>query len=129
MSYGRGFIQQHDTVGIPATMHFYGDLAIMLQESLLHTDIDTYCGGGVWEDVSMWILILGGYAALNRPERAWFVELLAKMGKERQFCGFKDIKAVMARVLYQEALEKPFEILLEEVEGLMPRWNQCTFVD
>jgi hypothetical protein len=45
-------------------------------------------------------LVLGGYAALHRPERAWFVELLAKKGEERRFCGY-DLKAVLVSVSWR----------------------------
>jgi hypothetical protein len=92
--------------GFQPPMHFYSDLAIMLKQSLLCTNLETYWGGGVWEDILCWILFLGGYAALNRPERAWFVDLLAKMGFERRFGEFGDVKALLVRVLYQEGLEK-----------------------
>lgn len=110
-------------------MHFYGDLAIMLQRSLLHTDLGTYWGGGVWEDILLWILVLGGYAALNRPERAWFVELLAKIGNKRRLCGFEDVKAVLLRILYQDGLEKLFETLWKGVEESMSPGNRCTSVE
>jgi hypothetical protein len=107
--------------GFQPPMHFYGDLAIMLQQALLRTDLEMYWGGGVWEDILLWILVLGGYAALNRPERVWFVELLAKIGMERRFWGFEDVRAVLVRVLYQEGLEKSFEKLWKEVGESMTR--------
>jgi hypothetical protein len=41
--------------GFQPPMHFYGDLAIMLQTSLLRTDLDMYRVRGVWEDILLWI--------------------------------------------------------------------------
>jgi hypothetical protein len=81
--------------GFQPPMHFYGDLAIMLQHALIHTDLERCWGGGVWEDILLWILVLGGYAALNRPKRAWYMELLAKMAKERRFWSGCCIRMVM----------------------------------
>jgi hypothetical protein len=54
--------------------------------------LETFWNGDVWKDILLWILLLGGYAALKRPERVWFLELLAKMEKGRQFRRFEDAK-------------------------------------
>jgi hypothetical protein len=88
-----------------------------------------YWGGGVWEDILFWTLFLGGYAALNRPERAWFVDHLAKMGKEKKFGDFGDAKAVLVRVLYQEVLEIPLKVLWKEVEESMHQRNRPASVE
>jgi hypothetical protein len=96
--------------GFQPPMHFCGDLAIILKQALLRTDLETFWNGDVWEDILLWILFLGGYAALKRPERVWFLELLAKMEKERQFRRFEDVKVALVRVIYNDGLEMPFEM-------------------
>jgi hypothetical protein len=110
-------------------MHFYSDLAIMLQQALLRTELETFWNGGVLRDILLCILCLGGYAAPIRAERGWFVELLANIGKDGRFCGFEDVKVVLVLVLYQNSLEKPFQALWEDVEVYMSQGNRRKSVE
>jgi hypothetical protein len=115
--------------GFQPPMHFCGDLAIILKQALLRTDLETFWNGDVWEDILLWILLLSGYGALKRPEREWFLGLLAKMEKERQSRRFEDVKVALVRVIYNDGLEMPFEMLWKEVEVSLSQRNRCTFVE
>lgn len=68
--------------------------------------------------IQLWIVATGGVAALNMPERAWFVSHLADMTEQMGIENWKDMKACASRGIWHERLlGKSHKQLWVEVEA------------
>jgi hypothetical protein len=85
-----------------------------LKSTIILSDIESY--GAERSGVLLWILVLGGIAALDKPERSWFVSQLARLvqilmieweeaeGVLETFLWFEIACSPGGRLLWDEAL-------------------------
>lgn len=65
-----------------------------------------------------WILVLGGIAAENRPERPWFVTALGHTARRASIVSWDELRGRLEEVLWLDlACEQPGRRLWGEVEG------------
>lgn len=86
---------------IPNTYDVLQTLVRGLIASLEVTDIESHsvdCSG-----VLLWMLVLGGIAALGKPERPWFVSNLALVGVERLKLDWDGVEAILKPFLWLES--------------------------
>ncbi|KAE9374355.1 hypothetical protein N431DRAFT_437789 [Stipitochalara longipes BDJ] len=98
-------------------LKLYGDLARRLKEILVM--VDRVCFWGPWRDLLLWILFVGGYAALGRVERGWFVGMAGVVLKEREMKEWDDVRRVIGGLPVHHMLWEPFEGLWHETVSNM----------
>jgi hypothetical protein len=86
---------------IPNTYDILQTLVQGLTASLEVMEIENHsedCSG-----VLLWMLVLGGIAALGKPERPWFVSNLALVGMERLKLDWDGVEAILKAFLWLES--------------------------
>ncbi|KAF9895243.1 hypothetical protein FE257_000145 [Aspergillus nanangensis] len=65
----------------------------------------------------LWVLTLGGIAAENMPERAWYVSLLRQSARQNCVSSWSDLRSVLGMILWWDtACDLPGRNLWSEVE-------------
>ncbi len=74
---------------------------------------------GVKNKLIVWLLAIGGVAALNTPERDWFVGYLLAAVTSLELESWEDMEEAMSRVLWVHQIHDPeFQKLWKEVQSL-----------
>ncbi|GFF36945.1 hypothetical protein IFM58399_04723 [Aspergillus lentulus] len=96
-------------------------LATLLQETLQQTAAATPLWTHPQAQVALlWALTLGGIAAENRPERAWFVQTLAQAAANNRIYSWPELKSVLEFMLwYDTACDRAGYTLWLEVAGCL----------
>jgi hypothetical protein len=105
--------------GFQPPMNLYGDLAKILQAALKATDRVGHWG--IWSDILLWTLFVGGYAAFEREERTWFSRMIREVLQGRGLRPWLAVRNVLERMLVCRTLLDPFETLWCEAEALTPK--------
>jgi hypothetical protein len=77
------------------------DLVKRLQIALVILDIET-CGSQL-DGVLLWILVLGGIAALDKPERVLFASQLRKLARKIRMYDWGAVEDVLESFLWLES--------------------------
>ena len=93
-------------------LKLYGDLARRLKETLGAVDHACYWGPG--KDLLLWMLFVGGYAALGREERAWFFGMIGFVERDRGLRSWKEVRLLLEVMPVHHMLWEPFEELWQE---------------
>jgi hypothetical protein len=67
-------------------------------------------------DVLIWILCMGGYAALEQPGRSWYVEQLAMILEVEKLDHWERLRTVLERVMYHAVIQEPLKALWKEAD-------------
>jgi hypothetical protein len=59
--------------------------------------------GTILPDFFLWILVLGGIAALGKPERNWYVTRLARVVKKRHLYGWDEVEEELLAFLWLDS--------------------------
>jgi hypothetical protein len=92
-------------------LRLYGDLAKRLRDTLLTTVEDRVCKWGSWQDLLLWQLFVGGYAALGREERRWFSAMIGVVLQQRRLRDWIQVRGVLKLMPVHHLLWDPFEVL------------------
>ncbi|KAH6696761.1 hypothetical protein BKA61DRAFT_682973 [Leptodontidium sp. MPI-SDFR-AT-0119] len=102
---------------IPNTYHLFQELVQKLQAEIEMSRIE--CFGAVLADLYLWLLIMGGIAALDKPERCWYVGQLVAFARRTGVSEWSDVERVLEGFLWlQSACEPGGRKLWEEVVDL-----------
>ena len=90
-------------------LKLYGDLARRLQNGLEMVEHGYFWGPG--KDLLLWMLFVGGFAALGREERAWFAGMIGFVVRDRGFRGWREVRVLLEGLPVHYMLWGPFEKL------------------
>jgi hypothetical protein len=93
-------------------LKLYGDLAKRLRETMVLEDAVYFWGPE--SEFLLWMLFVGGYAALGREERGWFAEMVWFVVRKREFKGWKEVSMLLEAMPVHYLLWGPFEVLYHE---------------
>jgi hypothetical protein len=98
------------------------NLASRLQESLMYLDVES-CELSL-SALYLWILVLGGIAASDGPERTFFVVHLESIVMKYQICEWSGVEEILQKFLWLESACGPGgRALWAEVMKSTPRWR------
>ncbi len=86
---------------MPNSYNVLQDLAKSLQIALVILDIET-CGSHL-NGMFLWTLVLGGIAALDKPERVLFTSQLCKLAREIKICDWGAVEDTLESFLWLES--------------------------
>jgi Fungal specific transcription factor domain len=92
-------------------LKLYGDLAKRLKDALMITEGGDAGGWGIWQDLLLWTLFVGGYAALAREERTWFAGRIGMLLREMEMVDLTEVGVVLEGMPVHRLLRVPFEVL------------------
>lgn len=95
-------------------LKLYGDLSKRLWASLQTTD--RVGDWRPWDDMLLWTLFVGGYAALERPERIWYSMMIGRVLQGRDLMDWYArivLKAMPVHYMLWEPFETRQEIKLK----------------
>jgi hypothetical protein len=95
--------------GFVPPMKLYGDLAKMLYTSLRATD--HVCDWGIWWELLLWTLFIGGHATLGRQERIWFSIMIRETLRGRSLTDWPSVRKVLDLMPVYHTLWEPFQTL------------------
>ncbi|KAG4438807.1 hypothetical protein IFR05_005698 [Cadophora sp. M221] len=102
---------------IPNTYQLFQELVQKLQAAIEMSRIE--CFGAVLADLYLWLLMIGGIAALDKPERCWYVGQLVAFARRIGVWEWSDVERVLGGFLWLEsACEPGGRKLWEEVVDL-----------
>jgi hypothetical protein len=111
--------------GFTPPMKMYGDLGKMLYNALQATSEHQVGDWGIWWELLLWTLFIGGHAMLGRPDRIWFSTMIRETLRRRNLITWPSIKKVLELVPVYHTLWEPFQTLWLEALGLRSgAWNQ-----
>ncbi|KAE9374865.1 hypothetical protein N431DRAFT_438260 [Stipitochalara longipes BDJ] len=111
--------------GFTPPMKLFGDLAEMLHNALQATTERQVDDWGIWWELLLWTLFIGGHAMLGRPDRIWFSTMIREILRRRNLIGWSSIRQVLELMPVYHTLWEPFQILWLEALGLQSgAWNQ-----
>lgn len=92
---------------IPTEVVIYNKMVSRLRSVLESLD-QTQSFGGLETGLLLWVLVVGGAAALGRPERSWFVTLFTRLRQVLQLKSWVEAKGMLKEYAW---VENNFETL------------------
>lgn len=86
---------------IPRSSAVLQTLVQKLAAAIEEAELERY--GNLIPDLLLWILVLGGIAALHKPERSWYVDRLVTFSRVWDVVKWSDVKAVLVRFLWLDS--------------------------
>jgi len=105
------------TFPLPGWAAPFPGVVLALQQALINMNIDPV--SCVESDLLLWILVLGGTAAMNMLAREWFVSRLRVISLRKRLYGWEEIKVILTEILWlASACDRAGSALWDEVVQL-----------
>jgi hypothetical protein len=95
--------------GFTPPMNLYKDLGKKLLTTLQAAS--RVCKWGIWWELLLWTLFIGGHAMLGRQERSWFSTMIRETLRERNLVSWPSVRNVLGLMPVYHTLWGPFQTL------------------
>jgi hypothetical protein len=95
--------------GFTPLMNLYKDLGKNLLTTLQAPG--RICMWGVWWEILLWNLFIGGHAMFGRQERSWFSTMIRETLRERNLVNWLSVRNVLGLMPVYHTLWEPFQTL------------------
>ncbi|KAH7355375.1 hypothetical protein BKA65DRAFT_238766 [Rhexocercosporidium sp. MPI-PUGE-AT-0058] len=86
---------------IPNTYLLFQELIQKLQTAIEMSQVEWF--GAVLADLYLWVLVIGGIAALDKPERRWYIAQLVALAERMGTWEWSDVERVLGGFLWLES--------------------------